>query len=125
MRGPELITIDVNSGKESSPPTKLVEFPADVLERFAEILKREVVPYGALDITLRTVALSHRAQKKVGFTPFLLLRGRHRCLASPPARNSHAYRHLIARYFWCHHHCPEIRGVRTHNHCSRHQSGFR
>ena len=63
MTDPEYFTIDVNSGEESSTPIRLPEFPPETLHRFSEFLQSTIVPHGALDLNLRTAALSYRAQK--------------------------------------------------------------
>lgn len=63
MTDPEYFTINVSSGEESSTPIKLPEFPPETLHRFSEFLQTMIVPHGALDLNLRTVALSYRSQK--------------------------------------------------------------
>lgn len=56
------VTVEITSENDSEPIT-LAEFPSDVLEQFSNRLQCEVTSGNALDLSLRTVALSYQAQK--------------------------------------------------------------
>lgn len=62
MRDKQYVTIEIGSGKESAA-IALTEFSPEILMRFSVLLQREVKLDSALDLYLRTVALSYKAQK--------------------------------------------------------------